>query len=394
MALWRRCPRRDVILSESWYPRKRPMVVLGSYDVYRVVAIIVNGDLRIKQPRYPRKRPLVVLGSYDVYRVVAIVVNSDFRIKFWYPRKRPMVVLGSYDVYCVVAIVVNSDFRIKFWDRTTSTTLLQWLSMVIFAKTFDSFDAVDRFLLPTASNSLEAISLKMVSTHQSRLPREFLQTGLRLILMNLVDPKCLLVLGLGGLACLLELLTNYFKVEVGHKLLDHFRIVADLQLLMSASKLTLAENEGIIKLVRLVNMLPSAANIFLENLVNLIVQTESRMHFSGKTPFPEPLARYLNRYPVEGIDFFLRHFALDSHLRRLWSILQDKLAPNLRRELVSRVLSLVAFVRGDDPLPNHLLTFPHFRSRTTHSLDNGKRFGFNATCVSNDFGLHLILLKN
>ncbi|KAJ7682762.1 FAT domain-containing protein [Mycena polygramma] len=193
--------------------------------------------------------------------------------------------------------------------------------------------------------------LKMVLTHQSRLPRELLQTGLRPILMNLADPKRLSVPGLEGLARLLELLTNYFKVEIGHKLLDHFRIVADPQLLISASKLTLAENEGITKLVRLANifhLLPSAANIFLENLVNLIVQTESRMHFSGKTPFSEPLARYLNRYPAEGIDFFLRHLALDSHLRTLRSILQAKLAPNLQRELASRALSLVAFVRGDD----------------------------------------------
>jgi transformation/transcription domain-associated protein len=195
--------------------------------------------------------------------------------------------------------------------------------------------------------------LKMVLTHQSRLPRELLQTGLRPILMNLADPKRLSVPGLEGLARLLELLTNYFKVEIGHKLLDHFRIVADPQLLSNASKLTLGENEGITKLVRLANifhLLPSAANIFLEQLVNLIVQTESQMHFSGKTPFSEPLARYLNRYPAEGIDFFLRHLALPSHLRTLRSILQAKLAPNLQRELASRTLTLVAFVKGDDAL--------------------------------------------
>ncbi|KAJ7781199.1 hypothetical protein B0H16DRAFT_1671541 [Mycena metata] len=180
--------------------------------------------------------------------------------------------------------------------------------------------------------------LKMVLTHQSRLPRELLQTGLRPILMNLADPKRLSVPGLEGLARLLELLTNYFKVEIGHKLLDHFRI---------------GENEGITKLVRLANifhLLPSAANIFLENLVNLIVQTESQMHFSGRTPFSEPLARYLNRYPGEGIDFFLRHLALPSHLRTLRSILQAKLAPQLQRELASRTLSLVAFLRGEDRL--------------------------------------------
>ncbi|KAJ7638852.1 FAT domain-containing protein [Roridomyces roridus] len=193
--------------------------------------------------------------------------------------------------------------------------------------------------------------LKMVLTHQSRLPRELLQTGLRPILMNLADPKRLSVPGLEGLARLLELLTNYFKVEIGHKLLDHFRIVADPLLLSSASK-SLGENEGITKLVRLANifhLLPSAANIFLEPLVNQIVQTESQMHFSGQTPFSEPLAKYLNRYPAEGVDFFLRQLAFSSHLRTLRSILQAKLAPHLQRELASRSSALVALLRGDDP---------------------------------------------
>ncbi|PPQ93995.1 hypothetical protein CVT25_009843 [Psilocybe cyanescens] len=191
--------------------------------------------------------------------------------------------------------------------------------------------------------------LRMVLTHQSRLPKELLQTGLRPILMNLADPKRLSVPGLEGLARLLELLTNYFKVEIGHKLLDHFRIVADPQLLQESSKLSLADNEGITKLVRLANifhLLPSAANIFLEPLVNAIVQTEAQMHFSTQSPFSEPLARYLDRYPAEGIDLFLRHLSYARHLRTLRSILQAKLAPNLLRELASRTPALVNRLRA------------------------------------------------
>ena len=190
--------------------------------------------------------------------------------------------------------------------------------------------------------------LRMVLTHQSRLPKELLQTGLRPILMNLADPKRLSVPGLEGLARLLELLTNYFKVEIGHKLLDHFRIVADPQLLQESSKLSLSDNEGITKLVRLANifhLLPSAANIFLEQLVNAIVQTEAQMHFSTQSPFSEPLARYLDRYPTEGIDLFLRHLSYPRHLRTLRSILQARLAPNLLRELASRTPLLVNRLR-------------------------------------------------
>jgi transformation/transcription domain-associated protein len=190
--------------------------------------------------------------------------------------------------------------------------------------------------------------LRMVLTHQNRLPRELLQTGLRPILMNLADPKRLSVPGLEGLARLLELLTNYFKVEIGHKLLDHFRIVADPQLLQESSKLSLADNEGITKLVRLANifhLLPSAANIFLEPLVNAIVQTEAQMHFSTRSPFSEPLARYLDRYPAEGIDLFLRQLQYPRQLRTLRSILLANLAPNLLRELASRTPTLVNRLR-------------------------------------------------
>ena len=193
----------------------------------------------------------------------------------------------------------------------------------------------------------------MVLTHQSRLPKELLQTGLRPILMNLADPKRLSIPGLEGLARLLELLTNYFKVEIGHKLLDHFRVVADPQMLQASSRLPLVENEGITKLVRLANifhLLPSAAHIFLENLVNAVVQTEAQMHFSGQSPFSEPLAKYLDRYPAEAVDFFMRHLHFPRHVRTLRSILQAKLAPNVLRELASRTPVIVSnCLEGRDP---------------------------------------------
>ncbi|KAI0352960.1 atypical/PIKK/TRRAP protein kinase [Trametes cingulata] len=195
--------------------------------------------------------------------------------------------------------------------------------------------------------------LRMVLTHQARLPKELLQTGLRPILMNLADPKRLSIPGLEGLARLLELLTNYFKVEIGHKLLDHFRIVADPQMLQASSRLPLMENDGIKKLVCLANifhLLPSAANIFLENLVNAIVQTESALHFSGESPFSAPLAKYLDRYPSDAMDYFMKHLAFPMQIRTLRSILRARLAPNLLRELNARTCALVATcLEGKDP---------------------------------------------
>jgi transformation/transcription domain-associated protein len=183
--------------------------------------------------------------------------------------------------------------------------------------------------------------LRVVLTHQNRLPKELLQTGLRPILMNLADPKRLSVLGLEGLARLLELLTNYFKVEIGYKLLDHFRIVADPQ---TFSKLPPTDTEGITKLVCLANifhLLPSAANVFLENLVNAIVQAEAQMQYSGSSPFAPPLTKYLDRYPAEAVDFFLRHFHLPRHVGTLRSILHSRLSSSLQHELESRTPAII-----------------------------------------------------
>ncbi|KAF9224621.1 FAT-domain-containing protein [Gyrodon lividus] len=194
--------------------------------------------------------------------------------------------------------------------------------------------------------------LRMILTHQSRIPKEVLKTGLRPVLMNLVDPKRLSASGLEGLACLLELLNNYFKVEIGHKLLDHFRIIADPQMLQASPPLPLLENEDITKLVRLANifhLLPPAANIFLEDLANAIVQTEARMQFSDRSPFSEPLGKYLDRYPGEALDFFMRHLHFPRHVRTFRSILQARLAPNLERGLASRMQFLVAHcLKSDD----------------------------------------------
>lgn len=170
--------------------------------------------------------------------------------------------------------------------------------------------------------------------------------------MNLADPKRLSVPGLEGLARLLELLTHYFKVEIGHKLLDHFRTVADPQMLQQSSRLPLVDNEGITKLVRLANifhLLPSAANIFLDDLVHAIVQTEARMHFSSQSPFSEPLAKFLDRYPAEAADFFMSNLQLPRYVRTLRSILHARLAPHLERELVSRTSRIVSqCLQGND----------------------------------------------
>ena len=162
--------------------------------------------------------------------------------------------------------------------------------------------------------------------------------------MNLADPKRLSVPGLEGLARLLELLTNYFKVEIGSKLLDHFRVIADPNMLRGTAYRTLADNEEIIKLVELVHifhLLPQTANIFLKDLVNAVVDAEACLESSAPSPLTEPLAKFVNRYPSESVDFFLRHIGDPRHVRTLRNILLSRHAPSLEREVAAQTSSII-----------------------------------------------------
>ncbi|KAJ2923037.1 hypothetical protein H1R20_g14058, partial [Candolleomyces eurysporus] len=112
--------------------------------------------------------------------------------------------------------------------------------------------------------------LRFVLGNQSHLPKELWQTDLRPIVMNPANSKRLSILGLERL---LELLTNYLKVEIGHKLLDQFRIVADLEMLQMSPKLPFSKNEGIPKLVLFARIfhLPPFAHTLLKSMVNAII---------------------------------------------------------------------------------------------------------------------------
>ncbi|KEP49326.1 histone acetyltransferase SAGA, TRRAP/TRA1 component, pi-3 kinase superfamily TRA1 protein [Rhizoctonia solani 123E] len=201
--------------------------------------------------------------------------------------------------------------------------------------------------LYSPSNEVKKVAhegLRTVLNHQSRLPKDILQTGLRPVLMNLADAKRLSVPGLEGLARLLELLTNYFKVEIGHKLLDHFRVIADPKMLSDAAYQPLADNEEITKLVRLVNifhLLPPAANMFLEALVSLVVQVETQLHSASPSPFTAALASFLDRFPDNALEYFYRSIGQATTLRTLRNVISSGLAPNLNAEFRNNTKLLV-----------------------------------------------------
>jgi len=181
--------------------------------------------------------------------------------------------------------------------------------------------------------------LRDVLQQQNKLPKDVLQSGLRPILVNLADAKRLSVSGLDGLARFLELLTNYFKVEIGVKLLDHFETLGDQQMLLKAAFSPLEDNADISRMTRLVNifrLLPSTAVQYLKSLTTHVVDVEALLHQSVPGPFTENLGRYLNRYYTEGAQNLLDNIRNPRYVWTFRNIIASGHAPQLVEALSSR----------------------------------------------------------
>ncbi|KAK5808732.1 hypothetical protein F5H01DRAFT_281683, partial [Linnemannia elongata] len=203
--------------------------------------------------------------------------------------------------------------------------------------------------------------LTQVLAQQHKLPRDLLQAGLRPILMNLSDYKRLTVAGLEGLARLLELLTNYFKVEIGKKLLDHLRQWAEPTMLQECAGKPLSENQEIRIIVGILNvfcLLPQAANVFLDELVTVVLDMEGHLRRSMSSPFRQSLLKFLNRYSDESVDYFLDRLTEERHSRLFVDLLSTEFAAPLRAEIIRNPEKLIkkTFADADASVQLHGLT--------------------------------------
>lgn len=179
--------------------------------------------------------------------------------------------------------------------------------------------------------------LRAVVTYNNRLPKEILSNGLRPILVNLSDYKRLTVTGLEGLARLLEVLTNYFKVEIGNKLLDHLNAWAKPEVLHQSSNRPFVNDNNIKVIVAILNvfhLLPQGAFIFMNDLMKTVFSLESHLRRQHSSPFREPIAKYLNRYSSKALTFFLENFADRAYGRIFACFLEMPSAPNLRTQCI------------------------------------------------------------
>ena len=139
-------------------------------------------------------------------------------------------------------------------------------------------------------------------SHTNKLPRDLLQRGLNPVLASLQTPSELSTHWLGNLARLLKLLTTYFRVEIGRRLLDHISVLAEPATLQQISFTFFEQNpqmKVIEAVINIYHLLPPAAESFKERLINTVLDLEEKLRRTHQSPFRAPLYKFINRFPKE-----------------------------------------------------------------------------------------------
>lgn len=230
------------------------------------------------------------------------------------------------------------------------------MRLKIISVYFKSLYSRSEIVIDTAYDCLKETLLA-----NPKLPKDVLQSGLRPILMTLADASRLTVAGLDGLARLLELLTSYFKVEIGTKLLSHMQVIAQPAVMERASRGALEgplyadahqllhprqprESEPIETLaaiVRVFHLLPPAANTFMERLVAQVCEVEMMLKRSGPTPFTKPLAQFINKNAKQAAELFFNHLEDARYVKCLRRLIASEYAPLLNECITSEKAHLL-----------------------------------------------------
>ena len=184
---------------------------------------------------------------------------------------------------------------------------------------------------------------EVLQTQRGKAPfKDLLQSSLRPVLVNLADYRKLNVPLLEGLSRLLELLSSWFNVTLGEKLLDYLQKWAepDKSQVAGAPKTQASkENEPKIPaaIIELFHLLPPAPEKFMEKLAKLTIDLEDKLvggDFSPvRSPYRAPFTKFLNRFPTEALDFFYERLRDPQFCKLFQYVLRNELASPLRDEV-------------------------------------------------------------
>ncbi|KAL9594972.1 MAG: hypothetical protein Q9219_006728 [cf. Caloplaca sp. 3 TL-2023] len=320
---------------------------------------------RLLQPIYNKPlRALPFPTQIGYIEAIAFCISLDKDlIEFNEPLNRfLMESLALADAQDDVLATKPTEYRTAQSIVDLRVSCIKLLSLAIGLKEFNAPQhAVNRnriigaFFHSLYSNSPEVIEaanigLAAVLKINNKLPKDLLQNGLRPILMNLQEPKKLSVQGLDGLARLLALLTNYFKVEIGERLLDHMKIIADKSVLQKSSFGLVEQNPQmriVIATLNIFHLLPatpnaaSSAETFMNDLVDRVMELEESLRRTYHSPFRKPLLKYLNRYDRAAWAFFWPRLSDMKYGRFFAQLLESSECPNVRVKVVENIDELL-----------------------------------------------------
>ncbi|KAI8983535.1 hypothetical protein BDB01DRAFT_850672 [Pilobolus umbonatus] len=247
-----------------------------------------------------------------------------------YKSTSPLMNLRVVCIRLLSAALACSDFSSSKQGHTRAR-IIQVFFKSLYSKSSEVVEAAHR-------------GLKQVLAQPHKLPKELLQQGLRPILTTLSNHKTLSAAGLEGLARLLELLTHYFKVEIGRKLLDHLRLWAEPRVLQEAAGRSLTENYDIKIIVAILNifhLLPSTAHMFLDEIVTIVIEMESNLRRAMSSPFRPNLIKFLVQYPSESVAYFYEKLSDNQFTQLFIDVLKVENSSRLREEVINTSGTLI-----------------------------------------------------
>ena len=271
------------------------------------------------------------------------------------------------------------------FETTTNETAVTLRKRAI-SVFFKSFVSPSEEIVASAKAGLRA------AIHKTKLPKDLLQNGLRPILQNLADHKKLTLDLLRALGHLLELLSNWFNITLGEKLMEHLKKWLEPEKLVGPSgsvKWRPGEEAKIAAAtLELFHKLPDAAVKFLETqgtrpgLVVLVIQLEAALPMVGRhselmSPYLPPLALFLSRYAQQGARYFLDRLDQEEFSRRLVRLLPLPEAEKLRDEVAENAIRIAQVCFGSNrpegsPEPPYTAQYAGVRLiRTLHKLKPG-----------------------
>ncbi|OMO57052.1 hypothetical protein CCACVL1_26034 [Corchorus capsularis] len=241
--------------------------------------------------------------------------------------------------------------------------------------------------------------------NQQRMPKELLQSSLRPILVNLAHTKNLSMPLLQGLARLLELLSNWFNVTLGGKLLEHLKKWLEPDKLAQSQKSWKAGEEPKIAaaIIELFHLLPHAASKFLDELVTLTIDLEGalppgQVYSEINSPYRLPLTKFLNRYATLAVDYFLARLSEPKYFRRFMYIIRSDAGQPLRDELAKSPQKILAnafpeFVPKSEPAMTPGSSTMGDEGHVTSQADSSNLPSMTSGATSDAYFQGLVLIK-